>query len=267
MNRVTGGFMVVGGLAESGIGVLGAATTSPTVVGAVGFGALAAHGGLTTGSGLNRLITGEGTRTLTAHGLDYVTGNQTASDVIDALAGAAGSFGGTFALRQAAAGNYLFRGTSVGYEGTVGLQAAGITPTTTDPAVATLFATRGSSFGQGVVYIANRTGLPVAEGNWFAGAEREVGVQMLPAEFAAQADASLSAMQARAILNSMGIQVPEVISSQGNIGATLSDLTPLTIGQTGNFLSQAIPGFYTGYNLLGGTAIGGQAASVILSKH
>lgn len=268
MNRVTGGFMVVGGAAETTIGVLGGVTTSPTLIGAAGFGALAAHGGLTTGAGMHRLITGEGTRTLTAQGLDYVTGNQTASDVVDGLAGAAGSFGGTFVLRQAAAGNYLFRGTTEGFAGSPALQSVGNwTPVTTDPLKATLFAISANEHAPGVVQMASRSQLSglVGEGNYLAQLESAFGVNLSPLEFAQRAQ-SISLYQARSIFQGMGEVLPQNIGGAG-MSTALANYQNLSLGQTSQFLSEAIPGVFGGINSLGGFGVAGNLGGISLSKH
>jgi RHS repeat-associated protein len=56
---------------------------------------------------------------------------------------------------------YLFRGTSEGFAGSKAVQAAGMTPTSSDPAVATLFSMVASKNGNGILQIA----LPEKLGN------------------------------------------------------------------------------------------------------
>jgi hypothetical protein len=72
----------------------------------------------------------------------------------------------------------LFRGTTEGYPGSATHQALGITPTSLDPATATIFATESatSSGGLGVVHIASSEGLPLAEENALAAQESAVNV-------------------------------------------------------------------------------------------
>ena len=50
--------------------------------------------------------------------------------------------------------NCLFRGTTVDYAGNKILQSQRITPTSIDPAVATVFATQAQHYGQSVVHSA-----------------------------------------------------------------------------------------------------------------
>jgi RHS repeat-associated protein len=109
--RVQGALMMVGGAGEMTVGVSFGTVTSPTVGGAVLGVAITAHGGLTFGAGFHQMITGEHTRTVTSQGLDYVTGNPTASDLLDGGLGIALSFGGTSYIRATTLP--VFRGTEI----------------------------------------------------------------------------------------------------------------------------------------------------------
>ena len=110
---------------------------------------------------------------------------------------------------------YYFRGTSEGFPGSSSLQRIGVTPASTDPAVATTFATESEQFGPGIVYIATEedlAGVEITGGNVRAALESEVGVWIQPSEFAERASLSVSASDARAILAGMGIDIPGVIA-------------------------------------------------------
>ncbi|OZV84425.1 hypothetical protein CA850_00760 [Micromonospora echinospora] len=115
----------------------------------------------------------------------------------------------------------VFRGTTRGYEGSPGVQSAGVTPTSSDPGVATIFATHSEQYGShSVVQIA----LPedVAGFERYPGyipREAEVQFDMLPAEFARRASMEIPASTARGILERMGINVPRTIH--------IDDLNPL----------------------------------------
>jgi hypothetical protein len=180
----------------------------------------------------------------------YVLGDLDAS-MQAALADAAGA-DGTFGLRPqfvldttpatsaisgaGAAGDnvIVFRGTTDRYPGNPGLQQIGVTPTTTDPVVATLFATEASNFGEGVVYVgAVEPGLLI-EGNVLAGVEAEVGVSMAPADFAAAAQ-PVSVEAARAALAEMGIDLPAQITGKAMLQQWLSSTPRLTPAQVEEF--------------------------------
>jgi len=131
---------------------------------------------------------------------------------------------------------FLFRGTTEGYPGNPALQKIGITPTTTDPAVATLFATEASQHGQGVVLIAPRAGLPVGEPNVLATIEREVAVELLPSEFAARAT-GVNVADARAALTRVGINLPSKVT-KGSLSSDLTHVPKMTDSEIMQFLKQ-----------------------------
>lgn len=140
----------------------------------------------------------------------------------------------------------LFRGTSAGYPGNPGLQRIGITPTSTDPGVATVFATESAtSHGNGVVHIAKPKDLIGVDifpaGNTstaLPAIEAEVGVGVAPAQFANKASITITAEQARSILANMGIEVPAKIS-KGQITSTLESTIKLTPAQIQQFTDSA----------------------------
>jgi len=135
-----------------------------------------------------------------------------------------------------------FRGTSLGYPGSPALQKIEVTPTTTDPVVATIFATESASYGKGVVYLAapaNLAGANIMKGNVLRDLEAEVAVGVSPTEFARRAGATISAAKARDILGSMGIKLPPVIRGPAALDAALRTAPRLTQHQIQEFIQKA----------------------------
>jgi hypothetical protein len=138
----------------------------------------------------------------------------------------------------------LFRGTSPGYPGNEVLQQFGITPASTDPAIATAFALKSqTTSGQGVVFIGSLRSFAhgsIDGGNTFASLEREVQVNMSPTAFEAQASTQVSADAARKILSEMGVaQLPSSIYSETQMTQILKSIKPLTPEQIKQFLQKA----------------------------
>ncbi len=121
------------------------------------------------------------------------------------------------------------------------MQALGVTSTSTDPAVATIFATESSNYGTGVLHIASSEFLPIVDSNILSELEREVVVGVSPTEFAARADTTITAERARAILNSIGISVPSQIS-RGAFNDVLQNTPRLTPAQIQQFTNAARSG-------------------------
>jgi hypothetical protein len=143
----------------------------------------------------------------------------------------------------------LFRGTTEGYPGNLGLQQLRITPTSTDPRVATVFATEAatSSGGSGVVIIASDSDLAGVHldtgGNGstpsLARIEREVLVDVSPTEFNELASTHIPVDKARAILADMGYDLPSRISSKTDISAILEGLPPMSESEVNEFTNRA----------------------------
>jgi hypothetical protein len=129
---------------------------------------------------------------------------------------------------------FLFRGTTEGYPGSPALQRLGVTPTSTDPAVATIFAVEASNFGKGVVQIAPRGLVPTIEGNVLAALEAEIGVELLPLEFAKRAR-PVSVDVARGTLREMGIDIPERIPDKAHLDAALRSRSQMSAEQIREF--------------------------------
>ena len=137
---------------------------------------------------------------------------------------------------------FLFRGTSTGFPGHPGLQRLSLTPATTDPIVATLFATESANFGFGVVHIATHgelTGVEIVAGNVLATLEKEVAIRIKPREFAQKAGLTLIAAEARNILRNIGIALPHRIANKARLSEILHTSPRLTQEQIFEFVRQA----------------------------
>jgi hypothetical protein len=135
----------------------------------------------------------------------------------------------------------LFRGTTEGFPGSKAIQELGITPTSTDPAVATIFAIHAKQYGKGVVHIAlpkDLKGVQFYEANALKGIENEVAVGLKPAEFASKASLTITVDQARKILGEIGIKLPAKISLD-EISSYLKNTPKLSQAQIKEFLKRA----------------------------
>ncbi|WP_327286469.1 putative T7SS-secreted protein [Streptomyces sp. NBC_01205] len=135
---------------------------------------------------------------------------------------------------------HLFRGTTHGFEGSPGVQDLTITPTSTDPGVATVFATRAQEFGDAVVQVIPRSSLDGVETyHGYIRREAEVPVGLSPAELTARATAQIPSAVARDILGDMGIHVPGRVG-QSDIDPLLEyDVPKLTPEQISEFVRRA----------------------------
>ncbi len=136
--------------------------------------------------------------------------------------------------------NILFRGTSTGYAGNPSLQRLSVTPTTRNPAVATVFGTNSSNFGQGVVFAVKEktvAKLATVEQNVLGKKEVEVPLNLTPIEFQRLAKKSITATQASSILKNMGINIPSNISTN-QIDAIIDALPPMNASQIAYFYKQ-----------------------------
>jgi filamentous hemagglutinin len=163
-----------------------------------------------------------------------------------ALASRTALAGETGALARAAESEIptLFRGTSEGFPGSPGLQKIGVTPTSTDPVVASVFATKSSNYGKGVFHIATKEslqGVDIIPGNILSAAEREVGVAVTPTVFATEKTAvTITAQEARVILKEMGVTVPEVVTEAGaDLTRLIESMPKLNTEQTQQFIKRA----------------------------
>ena len=137
--------------------------------------------------------------------------------------------------------NYFFRGTTEGYQ-SESLTRAGVTPTSTNPAIATQFAIDASRYDKNaVVYIATKAklaGVTFADPNVLSEYEFEVPFNMYPGEFAKSAGITIKAAQAKDILLSMGIKLPAIPA--GDLSDVLPKTPQLTLEQINTFVEKAL---------------------------
>jgi hypothetical protein len=125
----------------------------------------------------------------------------------------------------------------------------GMTPSTTDPIVATIFGLRGQEYGEGVVMCAtpdDMEGVMTGTGGVLSGIENEIALQMRPSEFSARASVKITAQQARALIQQLfGYVLPSRIYNDGDLDYYVRNRPALT--------SQDMLLFYrTAYELYGG---------------
>lgn len=132
-----------------------------------------------------------------------------------------------------------FRGTSLGFAGASALQRLGITPVTTDPVVATTFATHGNTYGRGVLYIARTSdlgGATIIEGNVLAALECEFGVELTPSAFAQRCSIMVASTTARDCLRVLGVLCPPVIRDPEDVRMNLRLLPRLAPAEARRFV-------------------------------
>lgn len=147
------------------------------------------------------------------------------------------------ALVEGVAETYYFRGTTEGYLGNPSLQQIGVTPTSTDPLVSTIFATEAETYGKGVLQIASSTdlkGVNLLEGNVLSALEKEIGIDLAPSQFAKKASINISTSEARGILKSMGYDLPANISSKEQLNNVLKNTPRLSTQEIKIFIQKAI---------------------------
>ena len=135
---------------------------------------------------------------------------------------------------------YLFRGTSEGFEGSAAAQKLGYTPTSTDPAVATLFAIESKNYGKGVLKVALPKDLQGVEytGNVLYSLEKEIALNLKPADFAAKSTLTITAEQASGILKNMGINLPSKVTLD-ELSNVIKSTPKLTTAQIDEFYKEA----------------------------
>jgi hypothetical protein len=74
------------------------------------------------------------------------------------------------------------------------------------------------------------------------GLEAEVGVSMLPAEFASRAGTTIPAGQAHAILEQMGVSVPGRVPTAAALNSWLGTRTPMAPAHIAEFTRRATGG-------------------------
>jgi hypothetical protein len=137
---------------------------------------------------------------------------------------------------------YFFRGTSEGFEGNKSHQDIGVTPTSSDPVVATIIGIESNNYGKGVLHIAlpkDLQGVAYMGGQGLENMEREIGLAIKPIEFAEKAEVTISSEQARGILKKMGIDLPRRIQKI-DITPTIKNTRRLTETETEMFYLEAL---------------------------
>lgn len=148
--------------------------------------------------------------------------------------------GSVFAGGKSPSG-FLFRGTSEGFEGNSALLRAGVTPTSMNPAKATVFATASERYGKGVLQIASESdlkGVVRVAGNVIDKLEEEIPLDMVPSQFASRASITITSGQARDILKKMGINIPKTVNNS-NLSSVLESLPQMTEAQIKTFVKRA----------------------------
>jgi hypothetical protein len=113
--------------------------------------------------------------------------------------------------------DFYYRGTTREWPGSEALQSLNLTPVTTDPLIATLFALESSRFGEGVVYLCLKSEVAemIDSGNVLSELERELVIGVSPKEFAERLVAiTIEAQSARTILAEMGYELPARIADK-----------------------------------------------------
>ncbi|WP_017324319.1 RHS repeat-associated core domain-containing protein [Synechococcus sp. PCC 7336] len=163
---------------------------------------------------------------------------------LTALRGAGLSDGEIARQLQLLGGTPLFRGTTRDFPGNPILQRLGISPASTDPLVATVFALEGKARGGDPIVLfgnAQDFGSPdINLGNVRRTLEREVAVGMSPSDFARNAPNSISADRARQILSELGVaDLPPSIGSVQEATQILENTPRLTPEQILEFTRRA----------------------------
>ncbi len=139
-------------------------------------------------------------------------------------------------------GSPLFRGTTEGYPGSRMLQRVGVTPASTDPVVATIFALESKNYGTAVLKVAlpqDLQGVVIGAGNTRAALEAEVGVELTPTEFSERASVTITADQARGILGKMGVKLPSTVNGIEQSTSLLKNTPRLSESQIRTFTKAA----------------------------
>lgn len=111
----------------------------------------------------------------------------------------------------------LYRGTTPDWPGSKGLQAIRVTPTTSDPLVATLFGLECLRFGPAIVQMCNQAAVSslLEPANVLADLEKEVAVGLPPDEFTRRfAESFLPVLVARDILAELGFELPPTVANK-----------------------------------------------------
>jgi hypothetical protein len=145
-------------------------------------------------------------------------------------------------LFRSGAITHYFRGTSEGWPGSEALQLIGVTPVTTDPIVATIFATYAAQFGHAVIHVATDSelqGVQIESGNVLQALELEVALAVTPAEFARLAICTIAVTHSHIILDELGIRLPRLITDPFGVDLALRNSPRLTVDQVQYYVGRA----------------------------
>jgi hypothetical protein len=137
----------------------------------------------------------------------------------------------------------LYRGTSSGWPGNPVLSSLRITPTSTDPLVATLFAIECQRFGKGIVLGCRRAAVErlVGPSNVLSAIESEVVIDVTPLEFVERfVEWIIGVDAARNALVEMGFEVPTFVGDKRVLDDWLSRSPRLDAAATAEFNRRVI---------------------------
>jgi hypothetical protein len=145
-------------------------------------------------------------------------------------------------MRSSLPTHHIYRGTSVGWAGSDAIQQLGVTCTSSDPLVATLFAINCQRYAEGVVQVARfeQVNGICANSNVLSHLECEITIAVSPAEFQRLYVAkTVSALVASTALRELGFSVPTRIYSITHlrelIKETQQNRQRLSVGQIEEF--------------------------------
>ena len=121
-------------------------------------------------------------------------------------------------------GRHLFRGTLPSSAFATAYRGPGVTPTSVDPVVATLFACRYLTEGPAVVLLALKSDfIGLLDGPNLASFSYEyaVNIELPPYEFAKRCEFAVPVNDSVAVLNSLGYRLPSKLSDLGALTQAL----------------------------------------------
>jgi hypothetical protein len=133
---------------------------------------------------------------------------------------------------------FLYRGTTVGWPGNEVLQKLGLTPTTEDPVVATLFGLWNARYGEAILLVCefNAVADLIGPSNWKSRIECEVVISVPPAVFTERlAVATIPAQMARETLAEMGYELARVFMNHDDFLLRLKNTPRLDDRETARF--------------------------------
>lgn len=134
--------------------------------------------------------------------------------------------------------HFLYRGTTIGWPGNEVLQELGVTPTTEDPIVATLFALWSGRFGEAIVQACefNAVAGQIHPSNWRSRVECEVVIAVPPTTFTKKfVVSSVRAHIAREILAEMSYELAPGFADHNEFLLRLKDAPRLGASEIERF--------------------------------